>query len=94
VNITEAIVHRVISETKLGEIERIDMVKKKNEKGHQYQCVFIRFKYWHTNDNALIARERLLNGKDIKIIYDDPWFWKITAYRENNSKKINKEKQI
>jgi hypothetical protein len=34
------------------------------------------------NENADAARGRLLNGKDIKIIYDDPWFWKISAYRE------------
>ena len=26
-------------------------------------------------------RGRLLNGKDIKIIYDEPWFWKVSAYR-------------
>jgi hypothetical protein len=29
-----------------------------------------------------MARERLLNGKEIKIVYDDPWFWKVSAYRE------------
>jgi len=28
-----------------------------------------------------MARERLLNGKEIKIIYDQPWFWKVSAYR-------------
>jgi hypothetical protein len=27
------------------------------------------------------VRGRLLNGKDIKIIYDEPWFWKVSAYR-------------
>jgi hypothetical protein len=30
-----------------------------------------------------MARERLLEGKDIKIVYDDPWFWKVSAYRES-----------
>ena len=50
---------------------------------------------WFHNSNASVARERLLNGKDIKIIYDDPWFWKVSAYKppaggdkpNNNNKK-------
>ena len=36
---------------------------------------------WFENENAKNARERLMNGKDIKIIYDEPWFWKISASR-------------
>jgi hypothetical protein len=27
-----------------------------------------------------------LNGKEIKIVYDDPWFWKVSAYREATKK--------
>jgi len=32
--------------------------------------------------SAESARERLLNGQDLKVIYDDPWFWKVSAYKE------------
>ena len=32
--------------------------------------------------SAESARERLINGQDIKVIYDDPWFWKVSAYKE------------
>ena len=51
-------------------------------KGEQFNRVFVHFRCWNDTENANIARERLLNGKEIKIIYDDPWFWKISAYRE------------
>lgn len=81
-NITEARIRKTFSDLDLGDIERVDIVNKTSEKGDKFNCVFIHFKYWDINENANAARERLLNGKDIKIIYDDPWFWKISAYRE------------
>ena len=48
------------------------------------RCAFIHFNKWFEHGNGLIARERLLNGKDIKVIYDEPWFWKITAARNQS----------
>jgi len=66
----------------MGEIQRIDVVSKTTEKGEKFNRVFVHFKRWFANENADMARERLLNGKEIKIVYDDPWFWKVSAYRE------------
>ena len=43
--------------------------------------IFVHINKWYNTENAFIAKERLLNGKDIKIIYDDPWFWKISVYK-------------
>jgi hypothetical protein len=68
----------------MGDILRIDVVSKTTEKGEKFNRVFIHFKKWFSNENSDTARERLLNGKEIKIIYDDPWFWKVSAYREAN----------
>ena len=30
----------------------------------------------------IVTAVKFLKGKDIKIMYDDPWFWKVSAYRE------------
>ena len=66
----------------MGDIQRIDVIGKTNEKGDKFNRIFVHFKQWNTSENANIARERLINGKEIKILYDDPWFWKVSAYRE------------
>jgi len=66
----------------MGEIQRIDVISKTTEKGEKFNRVFVHFKRWFSNENSDMARERLLNGKEIKIVYDDPWFWKVSAYRE------------
>ena len=80
-NIGEARIRRIFDELNMGEIARVDIVFKTTEKGEKFNRVFVHFKSWSTDRNAETARQRLLNGQDVKIIYDDPWFWKISAYR-------------
>jgi hypothetical protein len=79
--IEESRIRRIFEELNLGLIDHIDVVSKSTEKGEKFNRVFIHFKQWNTTENACVARERLLTGKEIKIVYDDPWFWKISAYK-------------
>jgi hypothetical protein len=83
-NISEARIRKIFEELNLGTIDHIDVVNKNGKDGEKFNRVFIHFKAWNNSENSIIARERLLNGKEIKIIYDEPWFWKISAYREQN----------
>lgn len=87
-NINEGRIRRIFDDLNMGELERIDIVSKTSEKGEKFNRVFVHFKRWNNSENSNIARERLLNGKEIKIIYDDPWFWKISAYRESERKPV------
>jgi hypothetical protein len=81
IDISEPFVRNIFNNLNIGIIGRIDLVKKQNEKGGYYMRIFIHINKWYNTENAHIAKERLLNGKDIKIIYDDPWFWKISVYK-------------
>jgi hypothetical protein len=67
-NITEQRIRAIFTELTLGELERVDIVSKITEKGDRYNRVYIHFRRWSNTENANIARERLLNGKEIKII--------------------------
>ena len=81
INITRNHVYKTINDLNLGVIDHIDMVRRKNEKGEDFQRVFIHFSKWHSNSVADRARTLLLSDKEIKVIYEDPWFWKISANR-------------
>lgn len=81
-NINEKQIRIIFDELDMGVIKRIDVVNKTTEKGEKFNRVFIHFARWFETENAVRARERLLEGKEIKIIYDEPWFWKVSAYRE------------
>ena len=77
-NITKDRVSRVFYDLNLGEVDRIDMIPRTSEKGEKFQRVFVHFKYWASNQNAHAAKERVLSGGELKIVYDDPWFWKVS----------------
>jgi len=84
-NIKEDRIRRIFTDLDIGEIERIDIVVPKkqveaNEKENKFNRVFIHLR-WKQTDHATNAREVLLQGKEVKIIYDEPWFWKVSAYK-------------
>jgi hypothetical protein len=97
-NISEGRIRKIFDELNIGVIDRVDIVSKTTEKGERFNRVFIHMDRWFHNSNASVARERLLGGKDIKIIYDDPWFWKVSAYKpaaegsSSNNNNNNKKK--
>ena len=85
-NITEARVAAIVRNLDLGQLERIDMVQRENDRGEKYQRVFIHFVEWYDtredgspNTEAIEVRQRLLKGMEVKVVYDDPWFWKLSA---------------
>jgi hypothetical protein len=78
-NITENRIRRVFDELRIGKIKRVDILQRKNSRGQKYQRVFIHFHKWYNGNEAQEARTRVITGKDIKIVYDNPWFWKVSA---------------
>jgi len=81
-SIGEKRIRSVFYALKLGHIGRIDMVNKISERGEKFNRVFIHFERWFDTDNAHSALKLLSEGKDIKVIYDEPWFWKVSSYRK------------
>ena len=78
-NITETKIRQVFDELGLGRISGVDIKERKNEKGDPVKRVYIHFEKWFWNENAQSARTKLISGKEIKIVYDNPWFWKVSA---------------
>jgi hypothetical protein len=81
-NISEGRIRHIFAQLSLGIIERIDIVSTTNAKGEHFNRVFIHFREWFKNENADHALQRLLKGEEIKVIYDDPWFWKVSLYKK------------
>jgi hypothetical protein len=88
-NISREKIFKVFQQIQFGVIDHIDMIPIRNDNrnagsgggGGSYQRVFIHFKSW--NPEANMWRERLLSGKEVKIVYHDiePYFWKVSANR-------------
>ena len=80
-NVHRQQVWEAIKDANIGFIERIDMVKMTDKNGKSFQRVFIHFKHWFRGAKARETRMMLINGGIVKLFYNDPWFWKLTASR-------------
>lgn len=80
-NITDARVQRVFDQV-LGAkcVERVDMVPQGSGDG-SFQRVFVHLTAWPANEQSRRMRQKLIDGKDVKLVYDEPWFWKCRASR-------------
>lgn len=76
-NIGQDRIQEVFNKLNIFVTDRIDVVQRQNEKGEKFKRVFVHIKEWLLHSDAQKARERLLAGKELKIVYDDPWFWKV-----------------
>jgi hypothetical protein len=92
-DINETLIRKIFNKINLGVINKVDIIEKKGKNGELHKRIFIHFKYWFNNIDANYARERLLLGKDIKIVYNFPWFWKVSAYRHSNISSNNYNRQ-
>jgi hypothetical protein len=88
-NVDERQVRDIFEQLDLGQVSHIDIIERRTEKGEKYKRVFIHFTRWFWNDEACTARRRLIDGKDIKVVYNAPWFWKISANRWTNNSNNN-----
>jgi len=79
---TNSFIFNIIDKYKIGEIEDITILKKKN-----FNKVYINFYYWHSNNqkNTKIF-DHLNKGGSIKIFYNEPYFW--NCYRAEPKRKI------
>jgi len=78
-NIRKERIFAVIRSLGLGWIGRIDVVEKNDEKtGTPFIRVFIHFTKWFQNAQTRQFLEHLETQKSANIVYDEPWFWKVT----------------
>ena len=74
----KAAVFNTLRELKIGHIERIDVVQKTDSRGERYCTIYVHVQWNVRNELARDTRQKLLDGNDVKIVYDEPWFWKCT----------------
>ena len=75
-NIKEGRIRAIFYSLRFGFVERVDIVKQRNREGNVFNKVFVHFSDWNFGFNAPArAYQDLVDGKQLKIEYDKPWFW-------------------
>ena len=67
-------IRNVFQKKNIGNISKIIEIPYKNDPSLKRVILHI---YLKQNDTAQIIQDRFSKNKDIKIIYNDLWFWKI-----------------
>jgi len=90
-DIKRSFIEERFNQLKIGKVLRIDMILKKTENNEKFYSVFI---YIDWNDSELSKHiiDRIIAGKDIKIIYDNFLFWKVFINKSTKQKDYLKEK--
>ena len=89
--VEESIIRTVFEDIGLGKIHHVDIVVRKNDNGESFKRVYIHFDKWYWNQEAQEVRRKLISGREIKIVYDTPWFWKMSANKWSNNYNYKKE---
>ena len=101
-NIKEERIQRIFQDLNIGNVTRIDIVIPKNnfqskpefpeqKEKKQFNRVFVHIE-WNQTPQAATCRRKLLEGKEVKIVYDEPWFWKVSVYKPPAPKEPPKPK--
>ena len=88
-NIDKETIFNTFSVLNIGSIGSIEIIKpgnKQSDKQSGFNRVIVHLNYWYNNGPSTETRERLLSGKEVKIVYNDPWFWKVTAFKPSKPK--------
>ena len=75
---TKRAVFNTFRDLRIGHIDRIDTVHKTDQRGEHYCTVYVHLKWNMSSQLARETRQKLLDRNDIKVVYDEPWFWKCT----------------
>ena len=62
-------------------VERVDIIPKTTDDGTPFNRAFIHLRFWPKNNNATNMRHLLNTTNSVKIVYNDPWFWKVSISR-------------
>jgi hypothetical protein len=72
---TNEFIRKVFENKNIGEIKKIIEIPNKSDL--QYKRVILYITLKNNSESAIKIKERFSNKKDVKIIYKEPWFWKV-----------------
>ena len=62
-----------------GTVERVDIVRRRNDPS-PFCRIFVHMRFWPVNVPEIANwRDMLIRGDTLKVVYDEPWFWRCSA---------------
>ena len=58
----------------------IEFIREYNLKEEGFKMAIIKMNF-NSNEQSKLYYEKLNEGKTLKVVYDNPWFWRLIKYR-------------
>ena len=71
-------IFEIFSSLRIGFIDKISEIPLKNDETGKR--IVIKFRSWVDTPLSQKIKDRLDSNKDIKIVYNNPWYWVATKY--------------
>ena len=81
-NIREDRIAKVFHDLDIGNVGKIDLVKRTNKQGKSFNMAFIHFDELYHSDAANEFHRDISEDKKSKVVYEDPWFWLVLPFEE------------
>jgi len=82
-NIGEKRIANVFYNKDIGEVSKVDLVSRTNDKGDKYNMAFVHFEYLFETTAAKEFKNDVQNPEvKAKLTYEDPWFWLVLPFEE------------
>jgi hypothetical protein len=82
-NIGEKRIANVFYNKDIGEVSKVDLVSRTNDKGDKYNMAFVHFEYLFETTAAKEFKEDVQNPEvKANVVYEDPWFWLVLPFEE------------
>jgi hypothetical protein len=86
-NISEKRIANVFYQKDIGEVSKIDLVSRTNDKGEKYNMAFVHFDHLFQTSSGKKFREEVENPQvKAKLVYEDPWFWLVLPFEEKEKR--------
>ena len=82
-NIGEERISSIFNNLSIGDVNRVDLIRKTGKNGDNYNMAFVHFNHLYDSPSAeAFKRDVEDTEKKAKIVYDDPWFWLVLPFEE------------
>ena len=89
-NITHDRLLKIIEQLDIFTPAIINFEEKQDLKGKNCNCAFIQVEHWHDTPQAKQFRAKLLANEEVKVVFDDPWFFICKRKHEEEELKTKK----
>ena len=83
VKLSTNFIFKILCYANFGKIIKIIEIPLKSDEN--YKRIIIKLQWYEKNEFAREVKEKIINGKSIKLVYNMPWFWKIVLLRNNET---------